>query len=127
MDEITRSYIVAGEEGRKLLDEIINTRVCGILGLDIAENDHRAIRSCSLELARPRESDRVVKGETNGVLSVHPALVVEKVVLQVIAQRKEWTALWDSDSLVSAFTERQRIGYIQPHYWRSCRQGTERF
>ena len=93
LDQVTSSNKVTSEEGREGIDGVVNTSVRSEVGLDLREEDHRAVSACAVELARPGETDGVVEGQMERLMGVLAALALKEVRLQVIEQREERAAL----------------------------------
>lgn len=92
LDEIAGSDEMLLKKRREGVDRVVDTVVRREVGLDLAEDDHRAISSCALEGSRLGKTDGVVEGETEGLVDVLTALAVEDF-LQIVAEREERTAL----------------------------------
>lgn len=84
---------MAGEEWRKRVNRVVNTVVRRKVRLDVREQDHGAVSAGTLELASLGKTDRVVESETEGFVHILTALAVKQVLLEVVAEREEHTAL----------------------------------
>lgn len=70
---------MAGEERLKRVDGVVDASVRSEVRLGLGEEDHRAVGAGALELARAREADGVVEGETQRLVRVFAALSIEEV------------------------------------------------
>ena len=84
---------MTSKEWREGIDRVVNTSVRGEVGLDLREEDHRAISASTIELAGKGETNSIVEGQTEGLVDVLTALTVEKIRLQVIKEGEEHAAL----------------------------------
>ena len=77
-------------------DDLVRTEVRVEVRLGLGEEHDRAVCASAGELTagfrRGRERDCVVEGETEGLVSLLRALVVEEVVHDVVPDREERTA-----------------------------------
>ena len=93
LDKVTSSDQVTSEERRERVHRVVDTSIGSKVGLDVREQDHRAVSTSTLELARLGEADSIVEGQTEGLVDVLTALAIEQVLLQVLHQWEEHTAL----------------------------------
>ena len=77
-------------------DDLVRTKVRVEVRLGLGEQHNRAVCASAGELTagscRGRERDRVVEGETEGLVSLLRALVVEEVVHDVVPDGEEGAA-----------------------------------
>lgn len=93
LDEIPSSDVVTRQEWRESIDGVIDTRVLGERELNVLEDDHRAVCAITLQLAGLGEADGVVESQAERLMHVFAALAIKQILLKVIHQREEGTAL----------------------------------
>jgi hypothetical protein len=69
LDEVASADRVAREERDQVVDAVVDTVVCGEVGLDGREEEHRAVgATAGLGTLALRDGDRVVEGETDDLV-----------------------------------------------------------
>ncbi len=85
-----------GDEGLLQRDDLVGASVCVEGRLDLREENDGAIGASTSELpaslCRGRERDGVVEGETEGLMCLLCALVVEEVLHDVVPDGEEGAA-----------------------------------
>lgn len=104
LDKIASGDEVAGQERCERVDTIVSPRVLGESGLNREEEDG-AVGTSALKLARLREGDTIVEGQTEGFVDILTALAIKEVLLQVIAESKERAALYRKSITNDAYRE----------------------
>ncbi|OJT02980.1 hypothetical protein TRAPUB_6459 [Trametes pubescens] len=95
--QVGGTEVVAGDDRRLRVDDLVDTVVGVEVRLDAREDSNRAVRAASAEyallLGLARDADGVVEGETKGLMDVLAALAaVEQIRLDVIDDREERAA-----------------------------------
>lgn len=93
LDQISSGDKMAGQERRECIRTVGCASVLGEICLDVREEEDRSVGSITLELAGEGERDTVVEGQAEGLMDVLTTFTLEKVLLQVVAEREERAAL----------------------------------